>query len=144
MNDTAAQPSAVSFPFFRTQRNIMFNQASKTSFTLARQCLVPMLLLGTAAQASAVELNTDTVTFALCRNESGAMQYTQNKDGTWNALSSTGSSSKLTYHRSDANLFSLIYANGKLVEINLHMRTCGVRSVDSPTKHYTLEVSAAL
>lgn len=122
----------------------MFNHASRKSCTLARQCLVPMLLLGAAAQASAVELNTDTVTFALCRSDTVAMQYTQNKDGTWNALTSTGSSSKLTYYRSDANLFSLIYANGKLVEIDLYARTCEVRSVDAPAKYYHLAVSAAL
>lgn len=143
MGQAKVPPYAVDSPFFTTQGNIMFNQAFSKSFTLVRQCLVPMLLLSAAAHVSAAG-PTDTVSFALCRGDAGATQFAKNKDGTWNALSSTGAGAKLTFYRSDENLFSLINASGKYVEIDLHQRTCQVILQTGQSLFYTLEVSAAL
>lgn len=122
----------------------MLHHAFNQSFTLVRQCLVPMLLLSAAAQASAVEITPDTITFALCRSEAGAVKYTKKKDGTWTAMTNTGAGSKVTFSPGNTFAFNFIYASGKATEINLDARTCEVRPVTGQVTDYALEVSAAL
>ncbi|MFZ2987885.1 hypothetical protein [Ideonella sp.] len=124
----------------------MFNQASKKSLSLARQCLVPMLLLGAAAQASAAEVvNATNVTFALCRNDTAASQYAKNKDGTWNTLNSAGAAAKLTQEpRPDEWSITLLFTNGKKVQIDLWQNKCLITSPTGQDKFYIVETSAAL
>lgn len=115
------------------------------SLKMASQCLLPLIMLGAAAQASAAEVNATNVTFALCRSDTAASQYTKNKDGTWNTLDTAGAGSKLTQEpRPDAWSITLLHANGKKVQINLWLNTCLVTLTSGQDKSYIVETSAAL
>ncbi|HSI52122.1 MAG TPA: hypothetical protein VLA61_27970 [Ideonella sp.] len=112
--------------------------------TLVLRCIVPLLMVSAAAQAAAAEVNGGNVSFALCRNEASAAQYTLNKDGSWKSLTDKNEAAKFSVADRDDWSIYLISSNGKGVWIDTWRQQCQVTLPNGNVQNYTLEKSAAL